>query len=101
MFNEALVTLYAGYHPDHFWEGDDYRFDKHDNMNKSTKQESQTSRNIPQAPLNKFESNTNESDAMSLKEIQEVVLEQKKEIDRLRALVGDIGNNHNNTGKES
>lgn len=25
MFNESLITLYSGYHPDQFWDGDDYR----------------------------------------------------------------------------
>lgn len=25
MFNESLITMYAGYHPDHYWNADDYR----------------------------------------------------------------------------
>lgn len=25
MYNEALITLYAGYHPDHYWDADEYR----------------------------------------------------------------------------
>jgi len=25
MFNESLITIYAGYHPDHYWDGDEYR----------------------------------------------------------------------------
>ena len=25
MFNESLIVLYSGFHPDHFWEPDEYR----------------------------------------------------------------------------
>jgi len=25
MFNESLITIYAGYHPDHYWDGNEYR----------------------------------------------------------------------------
>merc|ERR1712238_293858 len=25
MFNESLLTVYSGYHPDHYWNGDEYR----------------------------------------------------------------------------
>eukprot|EP00555_Chaetoceros_dichaeta_P000474 CAMPEP_0198278292 /NCGR_PEP_ID=MMETSP1447-20131203/66302_1 /TAXON_ID=420782 /ORGANISM="Chaetoceros dichaeta, Strain CCMP1751" /LENGTH=202 /DNA_ID=CAMNT_0043973367 /DNA_START=383 /DNA_END=991 /DNA_ORIENTATION=- len=25
MFNESLLTVYSGYHPDHYWKGDEYR----------------------------------------------------------------------------
>jgi len=24
-YNEALITMYSGYHPDHFWNADDYK----------------------------------------------------------------------------
>jgi len=29
MFNESLITVYSGYHPDHFWNGDEYRTNAH------------------------------------------------------------------------
>ena len=69
LFNESLVTLYAGYHPDHYWEGNDYR--------KGIIIEDDE----PQAPESRPEK------AASFADLQKVVRNQQKEIARLSALI--------------
>ena len=39
-FNEALVAMYAGFHPDSWWEGDEADADKPEGNEKDTKKES-------------------------------------------------------------
>lgn len=35
MFNESLITMFSGYHPDHFWDGDEFRV-KHKNVEEAS-----------------------------------------------------------------
>lgn len=76
-FNEALVVMYAGYHPDHFWKdaAEDYSIDKKNGMS-------------GMAPEHKTTSTTETMDTLAM---QESITEQKhqlemqqKEIDFLR-----------------
>jgi predicted membrane chloride channel (bestrophin family) len=47
MFNESLITLYSGYHPDHYWNGQEYRNKYYDTIHE----------NEPQAPSTKSGNN--------------------------------------------
>ena len=72
-FNEALIVLYSGYHPDHFWDGNDYRED-FSNSTVTT-----DSIDAPQAPLKKTPSALSDSSdkSLKLKELQTMVHQQQ------------------------
>lgn len=85
MFNESLIVLFSGFHPDHFWDGDEYRYDRSgdgdaNNLNSprtiSTVSSSASGPIAPQADK-----------GMSLAELKKVVSRQQVEIEKLSTLI--------------
>ena len=74
LFNEALIVLYSGYHPDQYWNGDDYR--KSD-LGDTT--EDETSSDKEKAPQ--------DTKPLTMPQLQSEVVKQKKEIERLNQLI--------------
>lgn len=85
MFNEALITLYAGYHPDHFWDADEYReygarkIELDDHPSGESFRISPRNLDIPQS--------TKAKAPLNMKELQDLVSKQQTEIERLCAIV--------------
>ena len=51
-FNEALITMYAGYHPDHYWDGDRMmrkRAEARKQQQRQQQQQAQASKEMPAA----------------------------------------------------
>lgn len=85
LFNEALITLYAGYHPDQFWDADDYR--------EAGPQAPEYGQNGLNKPVEKSTEPKIEKPA-TFGQLQKVVVDQQKEIARLSALIeGKNGKN--------
>lgn len=99
MFNESLLTLLSGYHPDHFWDGDEYAtFGEQklkEEMNSTFTTDSTVSpqkagqeADKPQSTL----SSTRNQKALNIKQLQDLISKQQGEIDRLCSLVeGESG----------
>ncbi len=98
LFNESLITLYSGFHPDHYWDPDEYRnFDtfsgtsetvdsseNKDNNKKDNKRNSNSRRVVPQPqPQSSIEDKP-----LSLRQLQAIVSEQRREIAQLKKLTG-------------
>lgn len=85
MFNESLVTLYSGYHPDHYWNADDYKRGMYINddkgMNGSNGKRGGSSE-VPQATEEK-----EVRKAVNVSDLTKIVETQQKEIERLSALI--------------
>lgn len=73
MYNEALLTMFAGYHPDSFWDPSEYK----DMLPRVPEEQ-------PEQDEKKEEPTTNSSDVSKLMKIIE---RQGKELERLRTLV--------------
>mmetsp|Transcript_17813 Transcript_17813/g.20302 ORF Transcript_17813/g.20302 Transcript_17813/m.20302 type:complete len:560 (+) Transcript_17813:218-1897(+) len=80
MFNESLITLFSGFHPDHFWEGDDYRKKGGAGNHRFTTSSSIPSKDVPQAPETKSES-------QGFSALEARLKMQQKEINRLSAIL--------------
>jgi len=78
MFNEGLITMYAGFHPDHYWDPAKYR--KQNNWTPPSKDEDGKGG----APK---EEDTGRRCGGELDELKQLLREQSKEIARLRTLV--------------
>lgn len=93
MFNESLITLFSGYHPDHFWEPKDYQYQEGFSTN-PTSESTLDSTDMPQAP--KKDSKLN--GPVTLSQLRAVVAKQEKdmakqekEISRLSTLIETSG----------
>lgn len=75
MFNESLITMFAGYHPDHFWNGDDFR---HLPPAVGTKDRMESSKS----------KSVDDKATMSVKELQALVEKQAAELERLSEKLG-------------
>lgn len=103
MFNESLITVYSGYHPDHFWNGDEYRYNA--NLYGTPLKYSEgtpSSRRIktpPASPRNNRSSNKNllpplsadsaksiTGESEDIAELRRMVMEQSSEIKRLHEI---------------
>mmetsp|Transcript_2666 Transcript_2666/g.3901 ORF Transcript_2666/g.3901 Transcript_2666/m.3901 type:complete len:597 (+) Transcript_2666:207-1997(+) len=98
MFNESLITLYAGYHPDHYWDGDDYRHHRYNTT--TTHSSSLASDNRPPllrdpevtprkgniASKPKPQAASGGSPAR-MEQLESMVATQEAELEKLRALV--------------
>jgi hypothetical protein len=90
MFNESLVTLYSGYHPDQFWDGDEYRNKEKTVDTPATADstsDSDKEKVRPQDPKVNNKTKMNNSKPVTFGQLQSVVAEQQKEISRLSALI--------------
>jgi len=74
MFNESLITMYSGYHPDHFWDPDQY--ENYGHMISPTNTDSTVS--------NPFSQDEELSEEMTISELQTLVLKQSNELKLLR-----------------
>lgn len=102
MFNEALLTIYSGYHPDHYWDGDEYRryakmFGSEKQNNGNGTPASRRVKTPPTSPMRKNEFRSKLSSPMtktksrscgseqliSVFELQQLVMKQSDEIKRL------------------
>lgn len=84
-FNEALITMYAGYHPDHYWDGDRM-------MRKRTeaRKRAQASKEAPQAPKAPCTGRAAEENRVEREEIamlKRQLEEQAKMIERLASKI--------------
>ena len=77
MYNEALITMFAGYHPDSFWDPNDYKdmLPRVPEEKESPKEDSKN--NVKSA-------NNNLGDVSELRKIIEL---QGKELEQLRILI--------------
>lgn len=100
MFNEALITLFAGYHPDHFWDGDEYAAYGEQKLKEGADSDFTADSTLsPQKTPTNFNSDTkgNKPQSVSppsagqkppnMKELQALVKKQQEDIERLCALV--------------
>lgn len=103
MFNESLVTLYSGFHPDHYWDPDEYRPSKNKQVSFYSMNNHRTSKIIHRntnnnnsttlspEPDNKIESaptkpqSTDNSASVSMKELLELINTQRNEMAEQRA----------------
>jgi len=86
MFNESLITMFAGYHPDHFWDPDDFRslppvvgsagLSSSGGVGESAQRSS--SKNVDAT-----------CKTMSVKELQSLVEKQAAELERLSEKLGE------------
>jgi hypothetical protein len=76
MYNEALITMFAGFHPDSFWDPSDY-VDKLPEVPEE--------KEMPKEDSKENVNSTNNSGDMS--ELKKVIEMQGKELERLRTLV--------------
>eukprot|EP00978_Attheya_sp_CCMP212_P008998 scaffold21187_cov54-Attheya_sp.AAC.3 len=88
MYNESLITMYSGYHPDHFWDGD--KFMKEGNARSEKK--ARLRKASPPTPTTSNSNNINNNgssnnDDAALKDLHNVVLKQAAEIERLQGLM--------------
>lgn len=99
MFNESLLTLLSGYHPDHFWDGDEYAtFGEQklkEEMNSTFTTDSTVSPQKAGQEVDKPQStlsSTRNQKALNIKQLQDLISKQQGEIDRLCSLVeGESG----------
>lgn len=107
MYNESLITMYAGFHPDHFWDPQQYQRE-HTSKRPNGKSEgdhtenTKAKANVNNSPM-KVEQKKSASHGTShsgtgkdIDEFKQILKEQSKEIERLRTLVerGERGNKH-------
>jgi hypothetical protein len=76
MYNEALITMYAGYHPDSFWDPNDYK-----DMLPRVPGEKENSKEVSKKEL------INWNDSSGISELKKIIEKQGKELERLRTLV--------------
>lgn len=92
MFNESLITMFAGYHPDHFWDADDFRGLQQpvtatvDGGAASSKKQSSNGGGV--GSKSKAVGGTK---TMSVKELQSLVEKQAEELERLSNKLGGTG----------
>ncbi len=83
LFNESLITLFSGFHPDHYWDPDEYRTKEDDEDGDNDKDGSNGGNNekkdVPQA--------SNGDKSMSASELKAFVAEQKEEIARFKNIM--------------
>mmetsp|Transcript_23769 Transcript_23769/g.35246 ORF Transcript_23769/g.35246 Transcript_23769/m.35246 type:complete len:593 (+) Transcript_23769:114-1892(+) len=103
MFNESLITLFSGYHPDHFWDPDEYRHYGQEKAKKEAEASVYTSESSSRPSLSTpIKRNTRGEDKpkpqaaadnkpVSFVQLQAVVAKQEEEIKRLCALVEGKG----------
>jgi len=99
MFNEALITLFSGYHPDHFWDGDEYAAYGEQKLKEGADSDFTADSTLsPQKSPTNFNSGTKGNKPQSaspsagqkppnMKELQALVKKQQEDIERLCALV--------------
>ena len=80
MFNESLVTMFAGYHPDSFWDPSEYK-EKRVSTIFEEMNESDSPKSAPSAPNGPNGRDENVS------KLREIIEKQGKELERLRVLV--------------
>jgi hypothetical protein len=95
MFNEALITLYAGYHPDHYWDPNEYRR-YGEQMTKEevsvlTSETSGTSK-VSAAGMKAQRTHVDKPQSVEQKsvtcaQLEALVAKQQEEIERLRDLI--------------
>mmetsp|Transcript_24461 Transcript_24461/g.36490 ORF Transcript_24461/g.36490 Transcript_24461/m.36490 type:complete len:614 (-) Transcript_24461:176-2017(-) len=105
LFNESLITLFSGFHPDHFWEPDEYRpegsienttTENGNDEPQASNGDRTMSMSELQEELARFKSIISEKaddDARRDSQFQSVVSEQKQEISRLKKMVSSRAEN--------
>jgi hypothetical protein len=98
-YNEALITMYAGYHPDHFWDGERVLRKRGVGLRKQQHAEEESKTKVhppPQAPKNgkrptssttSSASASSISDADEISKLKQILAEQAKLIERLAAKI--------------
>mmetsp|Transcript_18555 Transcript_18555/g.26108 ORF Transcript_18555/g.26108 Transcript_18555/m.26108 type:complete len:593 (+) Transcript_18555:266-2044(+) len=76
LFNESLITMYAGYHPDHYWNGDEYLYNGNESMNGEMNSDDKADKK-PQSV----------APSRELMELRDLISKQKRDIDRLEKLL--------------
>ena len=89
-FNEAVITMYSGYHPDHFWDADKIRR----SWNSGTLEQSGSSMGtvVEEAPEDRADGRAPPQaaaaiDSKTSTDLLDMIQEQAKEIERLRKMV--------------
>jgi hypothetical protein len=102
MFNESLITLFSGYHPDHYWDPEEYRRYGKEKAKKEAEASvntAQTSRSHSSTPKKRNGVAVDrpkpqaaaDNKPVSFAQLQAVVAKQEEEIKRLCALVENGG----------
>jgi predicted membrane chloride channel (bestrophin family) len=84
-FNEALITLYSGYHPDHFWDANEYRRVGKNDFKKTNA--GARERMIHWNVVTDNVVRTPESVPSDFEELKNLVLKQQEEIQNLTVLL--------------
>jgi hypothetical protein len=95
MFNEALITLYAGYHPDHYWDPDEYRRygeqmvrDEGSIMTGETSDSPEAADlGVNKARVDKPQSSIDQQKPVTFAQLEALVAKQQEEIERLSNLI--------------
>ena len=87
MFNEALITLYAGFHPDHYWDPDEYRAYGERKLDREGNPEAEHFNVSPRNFDKPQSTKTRDHKPVNMKQLQELVSKQQEEIERLCTLV--------------
>lgn len=102
MFNESLITMYSGYHPDQFWDGEMYEQKGQSEWDQAKAAKARTQPNQKESHVDSQENSHNSAGKVdvpqsaeinksvadsAMLELQEMVKKQSAEIERLRKLV--------------
>lgn len=105
IFNEGLVSLFAGFHPDHYWDPDEYR-------NEAVSPpvpalvDNQILSEILSAPISRNslglsdEKLADEANVESLEHLYDLVLKQQEELDRLCSKVKSLEHFYDSVHKQ-
>jgi len=76
MFNESLLTMYTGYHPDSYWDPNDFK-DTLPRVPEETEEK----------PVVQDEKKEDDMNASDMSKLMQIIEKQGKELERLRTLV--------------
>lgn len=100
MFNEALITLYSGYHPDHFWDPDQYMTYGEMKARKEGSSRAQTPKSRRNKTVKPVDKPQSVNEAKTLAQLQDLISKQQKEIERLSCIVEGSGSGNGANGKK-
>jgi len=87
MFNESLITMYSGFHPDHYWDPAKYRRQNKWEPPESLDENGENAKGKGPVTGTAKEEGTGRRCGGELDQLKELLREQSKEIERLRTLV--------------
>jgi hypothetical protein len=91
MFNESLITMFAGYHPDHFWDADDFRGVQQPVTATVDAGGAASSKSSNGGLVGSKSKAVGGTKTMSVKELQSLVEKQAEELERLSNKLGGTG----------